>query len=114
MANNNVTETTVGQILTWMTSCPELLESIRAMKEEMSGLRSDLKNARPVTAESDGWLDAKAAGKYLKMSPATFNKYRYETTPKIKGYKVGGKMLYEKTDLDNFVKLWEIKSAGLA
>ena len=48
------------------------------------------------------------------MSPRTFDKYRYQTSLRIKGYKVGGKTLYKKADLDTFVKLYEVWSTGTA
>jgi len=83
------------------------------MRREFAELKATL--ARPVTtAQSDGWLDAKAAARYMGISSATFDKYRYQTTPKIKGYKLDGKTLYQRRDLDNFVMLYEVKSSGLA
>ena len=64
---------------------------------------------------SDPWLTAEQARKYLgNMSKATFDKYRYQTTPRLKGQKLDGKILYKQSDLDNFVRLYEIKSGGLA
>lgn len=62
----------------------------------------------------DGWLDAKAAAKYLGHSSGSFDKYRYKTNPKLKGYRLDGKTLYKRSDLDSFVRLYELKSAGVA
>ena len=82
---------------------------------ELRALRDEIKRLSIGTpgVATDGWLDAKAAAAYLAMSPGTFDKYRYETSVKIKGYKVGGKTLYKKTDLDAFVMLFEARSGGM-
>lgn len=63
---------------------------------------------------SNGWLDAKEAARNLSVSDATFDKYRYKTTPSIKGYPLDGKILYKKSDLDTFVRLYALKAGGLA
>ena len=47
------------------------------------------------------------------VSVGTFDKYRYQTSPRIKGYRVGGKILYKRADLDAFVMLYEVKSDEL-
>ncbi len=61
----------------------------------------------------DGWLSSREAACYLGMSENTFEKFCRETTPRIKRHKVGGKYYYKKTDLDNFMRLYEMKSKGL-
>jgi hypothetical protein len=83
-------------------SIQELIEELRAVKVDV---QSQNQSCRP-----SGWMDAKAAAKYLSMSPGTFEKYRARSFPSIKGYRVGGKFLYKQEDLDNFVKLWEQNS----
>jgi len=50
----------------------------------------------------------------MGISQTTFDKYRYQTTPKIKGSKLDGKTLYKRSDLDTFIMLYELKSRGLA
>lgn len=60
----------------------------------------------------DGWMDATRAARYLDLSPNTFDKYRYDEFYSIPGYRVGGKILYKREDLDLWVRLWEAKRAG--
>ena len=83
-------------------------QEIREMKRELAEL---IRCSRDTN--DNGWLDAKAAAVYLGMSANTFDKYRYQTATKIRGYKVGGKTLYQRGDLDRFVKLFEVRSTGL-
>ena len=81
-------------------------------REQLEEIKKLLR-ARPRSAET-GFLDAKAAAAYCGMSRGTFDKYRYKTAVKIKGYRIGGKVLYKTEDLDSFIKLYELKSGGLA
>ena len=62
------------------------------------------------SSQSDGWLDAKAAAAYMGVSRGTFDKYRYESTPRLTGYPLDGKVLYKRADIDRFVKLYSVKS----
>jgi hypothetical protein len=73
---------------------------------------SFLRRRAPPIGHSDGWLDAKSAARYLEISENTFDKYRYKTNPRIKGFRLDGKILYKRSDLDAFVKLYELKSVG--
>jgi hypothetical protein len=105
----------LADLLTGIAALPRLLRlleehalAIKALTSEVKALRSGSQGT------ADGWLDAKGAAEYLDMSAGTFDKFRYQTTPKIKGYRVGGKTLYKRADLDNFVMLFEVKSQGLA
>lgn len=82
---------------------------LRALRDDIKRLHDGAKNTG-----GDGWLDTKGAAEYLALSPGTFDKYRYQTQPSIKGYRVGGKTLYKRTDLDAFVMLFEARSGGLA
>jgi hypothetical protein len=51
---------------------------------------------------------------YLGICPNTFDKYRYKTKVKIKGYKLDGIIKYKKSDLDLFMLTYDAKSRGLA
>ena len=64
------------------------------------------------SSTDDGWLDSEAAAKYLNLSKGTFEKHVYKAENKIRAYRVGGKNLFKKSDLDNWVKTWEDKSLG--
>jgi hypothetical protein len=70
--------------------------------------------ARTNSPDPDCWLDANAAAKYMCVSKSSFDKYRYDTSPKLTGYRLDGKVLYKKTDIDRFIKLYAVKSNGLA
>ncbi len=86
------------------------IRELRAEVTRMAGLIQQVLSRR--APDEDDWLDAKAARRYLaKMSPATFDKYRYETKVKIKGYRLDGKTMYKKSELDRFVMLYEVNSA---
>jgi len=97
------------QMLDGLSAAPVILSMLEEQSHQLAALREDIR--RKSNSETDGWLDAKVAARYLGLSPATFDKYRYQTKVKIKGYRVGGKLLYQRKDLDSFVKLYEINSA---
>jgi hypothetical protein len=106
--------TGLGGLLNGIAALPQVLQLLEAQARDIKALRDEIRASRASRETKDGWMDAKGAAEYLDMSPGTFDKYRYQTTPKIKGYKVGGKTLYKRADLDNFVMLFEVKSQGLA
>lgn len=62
----------------------------------------------------DRYMTPKEACMYLGMSETTFDKYRYSTKIKIKGYKLDGKTWYRKSDLDLFMLTYNTKSQGFA
>lgn len=99
----------LARMLDGLSVAPVIVSMLEEQGRQLAALREDLR--RNSTPETDGWLDAKAAAHYLGLSAATFDKYRYQTKVKIKGYRVGGKLLYQRKDLDSFVKLYEINSA---
>lgn len=97
------------RMLDGLSAAPVIVSMLQEQSRQLAALRDDFRR-RPAS-EVDGWLGAKAAARYLGLSTATFDKYRYQTRVKIKGYRVGGKLLYQRKDLDSFVKLYEINSA---
>lgn len=103
-----------AQMLQSLASAPEILALLYEHKRELAALREEMARKAATSTDADGWLDAKAAAEYLSLSPGTFDKYRYSSAVKINGYKVGGKTLYKRGDLDLFVKLFELKSNGFA
>ena len=106
----------LGRLLKGIGEFPEVLKVLEDQSREIRALREDVRSLgrSTQTVAVEGWLDAKDAAAYLSMSAGTFDKYRYETSVKIKGYKVGGKTLYKKADLDAFVMLYEARSEGPA
>ena len=108
---------TLASLLRGIAALPHTLDLLQAQGRQIDALRAEIKALRishQVGSGNDGWLDSEGAREYLSMSANTFDKYRYETTPSIKGYKVGGKTLFKREDLDNFVRLYDLKSRGLA
>lgn len=103
--------------LTPLIELHKLTPALSDVAERLEKALDKIKSLGSATLDSvsDPWLTAEQARKYLgNMSKGTFDKYRYETNPRINGHKLGGKMLYKKIDLDNFVRLFELKSAGVA
>jgi hypothetical protein len=62
----------------------------------------------------DRYLTPLEAMDYLSFSKGTFDKYRYSSEIKIKGYPLDGKTWFKKSDLDRFMLTYQAKSGGLA
>ena len=105
----------LGRLLRGISELPEVVKLLEGQGLEVRALREDIRRLRDGFKHTggDGWLDAKGAAEYLAMSPGTFDKYRYQSQPSIKGYRVGGKTLYKRADLDAFVMLFETRSGRL-
>lgn len=101
----------LAEMLAALSAAPKIVSMLEEQGRELKALREEVRRKSELVAEPSGWLDAKAAGAYLGMSATTFDKYRYQSSVKSKGYRVGGKLLYQRKDLDSFVKLYEINSA---
>lgn len=54
------------------------------------------------------YLNREQAAEYLHLSVSTLNQWATETPPRIKMYKVGSRVLYKKSDLDEFVESGKI------
>lgn len=102
----------LAQMLEAFSAAPMIISMLEEQGRQLAALRADVQRKSEPSADLDGWLDAKAAAAYLGLSATTFDKYRYQSKVKIKGYRVGGKLLYQRKDLDSFVKLYEINSAA--
>ena len=101
----------LSQLLIHIGKIPNVIESMAQIAKEMRILQNRVESDLTKYDDPDRWLSAKAAMTYLSMSASTFDKYRYNSDHSIKGYLVGSKTLYKKTDLDSFVKLWKLKSS---
>jgi hypothetical protein len=62
----------------------------------------------------DRYMTPQDAMEYLGFSRGTFEKYRYNTKIKIKGYPLDGKTWFKKSDLDMFMLTYQAKSGCLA
>lgn len=107
-----IREPTIPELLRCYSATFGFSDAIGRIERHLAWIEEKLSKQRDASA--DGWLDASKAAKYLDMAQNTFDKFRYEQDLKPKGYKVGGRTLYKREDLDHFVKLWEVKSNGLA
>jgi hypothetical protein len=107
-------EPSFDELLRCITLLPQLLDALRDQQRQIAGLKEQILQIKVGDSNSGGWVDAKGAAQYLSISDSTFEKYRYKTTPSVKGYPLDGKVLYKKNELDTFVKLYAIKSNGLA
>ena len=104
----------LSQLLSSLAELPQIVQEMRSQAKELHDLRrriDELLN-KSVGGPVDGWMDAKRAAAYLGVSAGTFDKFRYVTHPKIKGYKAGGKTFYQRIDLDSFIKLYDVRSAN--
>lgn len=102
----------LAQMLEALSAAPMIVSMLEEQGRQLKALREEVQRKSNASPESDGWLDAKAAAAYLGLSATTFDKYRYQSRVQIKGYRVGGKLLYQRKDLDSFVRLYEINSAA--
>lgn len=112
--SNSLESIGFSQLFRGIAELPVVVKLLEIQAQEIKEMKRELAElARCSQGVKDtGWIDAKGAAAHLNMSTNTFDKYRYQTTPRIRGYKVGGKILYQRADLDRFVKLFEIRSNG--
>ena len=95
-----------------IAALPQVLELVQALQREIAYLRAEARAACSGAGREngDGWIDAKGAAGYMGVCASTFDKYRYETTPRITGSAIDGKILYKKSDLDLFIRTYDAKS----
>lgn len=89
-------------------------KSISELHEKIDSIQEFLGELSKNIALGDRYMPPKEAIAYLGVCPKTFDKYRYETKVRIKGYKLDGMNLYKKSDLDLFMMTYEAKSKGFA
>lgn len=100
----------VAGLLAACANMPDLVQLVRGQSERLNRIETAIEGLRATPKDSDCWLDAKEAARYMGISNGTFDKYRYKTTPHIRGYALDGKVLYKKSDLDQFVKLYSAEA----
>jgi hypothetical protein len=93
-----------------LANVPALSEGLKRLQREISEMREEIRTMTARPEKADGWIDAREAAEYMGLSAGSFDKYRYTANPKIKGYKLDGKTLYKRSDLDSFIKLYELRS----
>jgi hypothetical protein len=120
--NNSVSQTETAGEADGKGSAPatdEAAGGLATVPSQIAQIQRDLAEIKRLIQSrganlETGYLDAKAAAAYCGMSRGTFDKYRYKSAIKIKGYPIDGKILYKREDLDGFIKLYDVKSRGLA
>jgi len=99
------------------------LATLLIPNESLNAIHAEIRNglakvqamlAQKAEPEREGWLDSRRAAKYMGVSRTTFDKYRYQTEPKLKGCPLDGKIFYKKSEIDSFIMLYALKSKGLA
>ena len=105
----------LGQLLSGLAELPQIVREMKSQAKELHDLRERIDELlnKACGSSVDGWMDAKRVAAYLGISMGTFDKFRYLTSPSLKGYKVGGKIYYQRIDLDNYFKLYEVRSRNL-
>jgi len=101
-------------MLEGIAALPSLLAEVRDLQRQIASMAEELARRRDGSDNPDGWLGPREAAKYLGISMGTFDKFRYEATPRLKGSALDGKTLFKKADLDVYVRLYSLKSAGLS
>ena len=87
------------------------IEKLHIKNDAMTDYMIRFRNSLEI---GDGFLTPQAAMDYLSFSKGTFDKYRYKSKIKIKGYQLDGKTWFKKSDLDRFMLTYQAKSGGLA
>ena len=92
-----------------------LIELVQAQPSQIERLQDGIARlAENSNGDYDRWLSAEQAAAHMGLSINTFDKYRYNTKVKIKGYRLDGSLRYKKSDLDRFILTYDVKSRGLA
>ena len=104
---------TIEELLESLRAMPEIIRRLDGIARQVAAIQDQLTRL-PSKQDEDHWLDATGAAKYMSVSMSTFDKYRYLTTPKLKGSRVGGKTLFKKSDIDSFVRFYDLRKQGYA
>lgn len=94
---------------------PQLFSKLEMQQHQIAVLTKEVRSLETIiqakTDEVNGWMDTPQAQKYLSVSRNTFDKYRYSKKSRIKlvGHRVDGKTLFNKEELDRFVKIKQLE-----
>ena len=106
-------ENPLAEMFSSIALLPELFETLSTLKRGIAEIHAEIQ--RLETREPQlGWMDAKAAAQYMGISAGTFEKYRYMTKVKIPCHALDGKSLFKASELDTYIRLYQLKSSGLA
>ena len=80
-----------------MTEMQKSLHDVKSLLEKILEVQPN---------SSEGWLDATDAAEYMGISKSTFEKYRTDSDHMLRGYQIGGKYLYQKSELDRYIQTY--------
>ena len=88
----------------------ELLEQrLISIEEKLDGLIQHIENPKDPSSLSSTWVTTKQLSQHLGISTATVTNIR---GTKIPYYKIGGRILFKREEVDEFIKNTRHKSGG--
>jgi len=89
-------------------------KSLNQLHSKIDDLQSFIEKFSDNVELGDRYMTTQEAKDYLGMSDNTFEKYRYKTKVKIKGYLLDSVYRFKKSDLDRFMMTYNAKSCVMA
>ena len=102
------------QLLEMPSLVINIYKSIEQLHKKQDAIQEYISKYTSSLEIGDGFMTPQQAMDYLSFSKGTFEKYRYKSKIKIKGYQLDGKTWFKKSDLDLFMLTYQAKSGGLA
>ncbi len=102
------------QLLEMPSIVINIYKAIEQLHEKQDAINEYIAKTNSASDNGDRYMTPQEAMNYLGFSKNTFDKYRYSSIVKIKGYQLDGKTWYKKSDLDRFMLTYRAKSCGKA
>jgi len=80
---------------------------LEAIEHKLEGLIQRID--KPPVLSATAWITSKQLAQHLGISPAAVTKLRYSKLPY---YKIGGKILFKKQEVDEFIEKTRHKTGG--
>ena len=80
---------------------------LEAIEKKLEGLIQRID--KPPVISTTTWITSKQLAQHLGISPAAVTKLRYSKLP---FYKIGGKVLFKKQEVDEFIEQTRHKTGG--
>jgi excisionase family DNA binding protein len=80
---------------------------LEAIEKNLEGLIQRID--KPPVMSANTWITSKQLAQHLGISPAAVTKLRYSKLP---FYKIGGKVLFKKQEIDEFIEKTRHKTGG--
>lgn len=101
---------TIEELLESSLAMPEIIRRLDAIGRQVAAIQDQI--GRLPQQDENLWLDATGAATYMCVSKSTFDKYRYLTKPRLTGHRIDGKTLFKKSEVDSFVRLYDLRKQG--